>query len=91
MMMKMKFPVMLSKVEEQGWVIIIVFYFGNVAFFHAMLGLDIWPKVYNQTSGDTLQDLTRPLMEQSPTASYPIMGIGASFWWQLSSKYKNIY
>ena len=53
----------------------------NVAFFHAKLGSDVCPRVDNQTSGDTLQDLTRPLVEKSPSASYPSIGIGASFWW----------
>ena len=32
---------------------IIIFYFGNVAFFHAKLGSGICPRVDNQTSGDT--------------------------------------
>ena len=41
-------------------IIIIIFYFENVAFFHAKLGSDICPRVDNQTSGDTLQDFTRP-------------------------------
>ena len=41
-------------------IIIIIFYFKNVAFFHAKLGSDVCPRVENQTSGDTLQDLTRP-------------------------------
>ena len=44
--------------------IIIVFYFQNVAFFHAKLRSDICPRVDNQTSGETLQDLTRPLVEK---------------------------
>ena len=39
-------------------IIIIIFYFENVAFFHAKLGSDVCPRVDNQTSGDTLQDLT---------------------------------
>ena len=63
-------------------VIIIIFYFENVAFFHAKLGSDVCPRVDNQTSGNTLQDLTRPLMEKSLSASYPPMDIGASFWWR---------
>ena len=62
-------------------IIIIVFYFENVTFFHAKLGSGVFPRVDNQTSGNTLQDLTRPLVEKSPSASYPPMGIGASFWW----------
>ena len=45
------------------------------------LGSDNSPRVDNQTSGKTLQDLTRPLLEKSPSASYPPMGNGASFWW----------
>ena len=64
-----------------GQFIIIIFYLENVAFFHAKLGSDVCSRVDNKTSGDTLQDLTRPLVEKSPSASYPPMGIGASFWW----------
>ena len=62
--------------------IIIILYFENVTFFHAKLGSDVCPRVDNQTSGDTLEDLTRPLVEKSPLASYPPMGIEASFWWR---------
>ena len=62
--------------------IIIIIYFENVAFFRAKLGSDVCPRVDNQTSGDTLQDLARPLVEKSPSASYPPMGNGANFWWQ---------
>jgi hypothetical protein len=62
-------------------IIIIIFYFENVAFFHAKLGSDVCPRVDNQTSGETSQDLTRPLVEKLPSTSYPPMGIGASFWW----------
>ena len=40
---------------------IIIFYFENVAFFHSKLGLDFYPRVDNQISGDTSQYLTRPL------------------------------
>ena len=61
--------------------IIIIFYFENVAVFHAKLVSDTCPRVDNQTSGDTLQDLTRPV-KKLPSASYPLMGIGASLWWQ---------
>ena len=39
-------------------IVIIILYFENVAFFHAKLGSDVCPRV---DSGDTLQDLTRPL------------------------------
>ena len=42
----------------------ISFYFENVAFLHAKLGSDVCPRVDNQTSGETLQDLTRPLVEK---------------------------
>ena len=42
-------------------IIIIIFYFENVTFFHAKLRSGICPRVDNQPSGDTLQDLTRPL------------------------------
>ena len=41
--------------------IIIIFYFENVASFHTKLGSDVCQRVNNQTSGNTLQDLTRPL------------------------------
>ena len=51
-------------------------HFENVAFFHAKLGLDACPRVDHETSGD----LTRPLVEKLPSASYPPTGIGASFW-----------
>ena len=63
------------------WLIIIIFYFENVAFFHAKLGSDVSPRVDNQTFGETLQDFTRPLVENSPSASYPPTGIGARYWW----------
>ena len=62
-------------------VVIIIFYFENIVFFLYKLGSDVCPRVDNKTSGNTLQDLTRPLEEKSPSASYPPMGIGASFWW----------
>ena len=69
--------------EVNNSIIIIILYFENVAFFHAkLLGSDVCPRVDNQTSGDTLQDLTRSLAEKSPSASHPPMGIGASFWWR---------
>ena len=72
-------------------IIIVIFYYENVAFFHAKL---VCPKGDNQTSNDTLQDSTQPLVEKSPSASYPSMGIGASVWWrdalphQLNIKHK---
>ena len=40
----------------------IIFYFENIAFFHAKLGLDICPRIDNQTSGNTSQDFTPPLV-----------------------------
>ena len=36
-----------------------------------MLESDVCPRVDNQSSDNTLQDLTRPLEEKSPSASYP--------------------
>ena len=62
--------------------IIIILYFENVAFFHAKLGLDFCPRVGNQISPDTLQDLTRPLVEKSKIAISQLstLGIGTSFW-----------
>ena len=42
-------------------IIIIIFYFKNVAFFHAKLESDVCPRVDDQTSGDTLQDSTQTL------------------------------
>ena len=63
-------------------IIIIVIYFDNSTFLHAKLGSDVCPRVDNQTSGNTLQDLTRPLVQKLPSASYPPMGIGASFRWR---------
>ena len=59
----------------------IIFYFENVAFFHAKFGSDVCNRVGNQTFGKILQDLARPLVENLPSASYPPIGIGASFWW----------
>ena len=56
-------------------------HFENIVSFYVKLGFDICPRVDNQTSGDTLQDSTRPLVEILPSASYPPMGIRASFWW----------
>ena len=52
-------------------IIIIIFYFKSVTFFHAKLGSDVCPRVDNQTSGDTLQDLTRPYLISHPTIFYP--------------------
>ena len=46
-------------------------------------GSDVRPRVDNITSGGTLQDLTRPLVDQSTDVSklvIHIVGIGASFW-----------
>ena len=56
-------------------IIIINFYFEYVTFFHAKLRSNVCPRVDNQTSGDTLQDLTRPLsgkiaISQSATHGY---------------------
>ena len=48
-------------VQLSSSIIIVIFYFENVNFFHDKLGSDVFPRVDNQTSGDTLQDLTRPL------------------------------
>ena len=42
-------------------IIIIIFHFENFALFHAKLGSNVCPRVDNQTSGDTLQGLTRPI------------------------------
>ena len=61
-------------------IVIIIVYFENVAFFYAKLGSDVCPRVDNQkTSGDTLQDLTRPLVGKSPSGYYSPMGIGQVF------------
>ena len=60
------------------FVLLIIFYFINVAFFLDYLGSDVCPRVDNQTSGDTLQNLTRPLVEKLPSASYPPVGINWS-------------
>ena len=70
-------------IEYENQIIIIFLYFENVTFFHDKLGSGVCPRIDNQTSGDTLQDLTRPLVEKSPSASYqPALGSGANFWWQ---------
>ena len=65
----------------------IVFYFENVAFFHTKLRSDVCPRVDNQFEPNLwwwhfTRYLTRPLVEKSPSASYPPTGFGASFWWQ---------
>ena len=49
----------------------------------------------NQTSGDnrdTIQDITQPLVETSPSASYPPMGIGARFdgWMPFHKRYLDL-
>ena len=50
------------------------------AFFHAKIGLEVRPRGQDkQTSfGDTLQELTRPLVDQSPSGSCP--SVGVRFW-----------
>ena len=57
-------------------IIIIIFYFENfMAFFHAKLGLDVCPSVdYYQIFGETIEDSTRLLVENSSSASYPPIG-----------------
>ena len=47
--------------KNMGIILIIIYYFENVVFFHVKLGSDVRPRVENQTSGDTLQDSTQPL------------------------------
>ena len=42
----------------------IIIYFENVAFFRSDLGSDVCPRVDNQTSGDTFQELN-PVVELS--------------------------
>ena len=58
---------------------IIIFCFENVAFFQAKLGLEVFPRVDNHTSGDILLDLTRPLSGKIVVSQLSTMGIGASF------------
>ena len=48
----------------------IIIYFEIVTFFHVKLGLDVCPRVDNQTSDDNLEELTWPLVEKSLSASY---------------------
>ena len=52
-----------------------------ICFFRLLnIYLDVRPRVDNQTSGNFLQKLTRPLVGKSPSASYspkPPMGIRA--------------
>ena len=50
------------------------------AFFRAKLEANVCPRVNNQLFGDTLQELTRPLADQSPSDSCLSMNVGASFW-----------
>ena len=64
---------------------IIIIYFENVTFFHPKLGSHVCSRVDNvdiQTSGNALQYLIQPLVEKSPSASYPHMAIGARFLWR---------
>ena len=60
-------------------IIIIILYFENVAFFHAKMGSDVCPRVDNQTSGDTLQDSTQPLVEKSPSSQLSTHGYLSEF------------
>ena len=63
-------------------IIIIIFYFGNVVFFQAKLGSDVCSRVDNQPSGDTQQDLTKPLNGKIAISQLFTHGyIGASVWW----------
>ena len=78
-------------------IIIIISYFENLVFFHAKIGSDVCPRVDNQTSGDTLQNLTWPLsgkisISQLSTHGFVIIYKSkylnflvsfslASFWW----------
>ena len=55
------------------------FYFESIAFFHVKLGLDSCPRVDNQTSVETLQDLTRPLMEKFVISQLSIHGYWSKF------------
>ena len=62
------------------WIHIIIFYFENAAFFHAKLGSDVCPRVDNQTSGDTLQDLTRPLSGKITISQLSTHGYWSEFY-----------
>ena len=70
--------------------LIIIFYFENVAFFLAKLGSDFCPRVDNQTTGDTLQDLTQPLVEKLPSVIYPWV-LDRAFWWRKPLPFFNIF
>ena len=59
------FWICLNWIELSILIIIIIFNVENIGFFHAKLGSDVCPRVNNQTSGDTLQNLTRPLTWKS--------------------------
>ena len=51
------------------------------AFFHTKLGLDVLSQGKQPSFGDTLQELTRPIVDQSPSADGHLsMGIGVKFW-----------
>ena len=43
-------------------------------------GWTLVPQGKQPTFSDTLQELTQPLVDQSPSGSCLTMGIGASFW-----------
>ena len=60
---------------------LIIFYFENLAFFNTphspqVCGVD------NQTFGDNLKDFNWTIVEKSPSALNPPMGIEANFWWR---------
>ena len=55
--------------KNKLFIIIIIFDFENVAFFHANPGLNICPRADNQTSGNTLKHPTRSPVEKSSSAS----------------------
>ena len=62
---------------------IIIFYFENVAFFHAKLGSAIRPRVDNRTSGVTLQDFNSTISGKMAISQLSTTHAnGASFRWQ---------
>ena len=64
-------------------IIITTFYLENISFLPRWARVGRSPQGQQLTFGDTSQELTQPLVDQSPSGSHLFMDIGASFWWLL--------
>ena len=58
------------------FIIIITIYFKNVEFLQRYARVGSMPQGKQPTFSDTLQELTQPLMNQSPSDNCPFMGMG---------------